>query len=121
MKRWSLRWLTLLGPAVLSAWWATGTTSAAGTTTGAGTAAGVPSNQGYASPIPGSRLASPRTQIAFRGINPAALTGVTVTGSRSGPHPGNVYADSDGKGASFVPGTPFQPGETVSVKTGLNI
>jgi hypothetical protein len=72
-------------------------------------------------PIPGSRVVSPQAQIAFRGINPLELTGITVTGSRSGVHGGRVAGDSDGRGGSFIPSARFQPGETVTVKTPLNL
>jgi hypothetical protein len=72
-------------------------------------------------PIPGGRVALPQTQITFRGVEPSALTGITVTGSRSGQHTGTIAADSDGQGGSFVPSAPFQPGETVTVNTGLNV
>jgi hypothetical protein len=70
-------------------------------------------------PIPGGRVASPQTQIAFRGIPAEQIGTVLVTGSRSGPHPGRLEADSDGQGASFLPTRPFTPGEVVTVRTGL--
>ncbi len=35
--------------------------------------------------------------------------------------PGAVQADSDGDGGSFVPASPFAPGETVTVSTSLNL
>ena len=44
-----------------------------------------------------------------------------MTGSVSGAHTGTVVADSDGDGGSFIPATPFAPGETVTVSTSLNI
>jgi hypothetical protein len=72
-------------------------------------------------PSPGSHAALPGTQISFRGIAPAKIGAITVVGSRSGVHTGQVEADSDGKGGSFLPGTPFDPGETVTVRTGLNV
>ena len=72
-------------------------------------------------PIPGARVASPQTQIAFRGEAVGKLGRITVTGSRSGPHAGRVYADSDQDGGSFLPAKPFVPGEVVTVKTGLHI
>jgi hypothetical protein len=72
-------------------------------------------------PIAGSRLASARTQIAFRGLRPAALGPIVVTGSQSGAHSGQIKSDSDGNGASFLPNQPFDPGETVTVTTSLNI
>jgi hypothetical protein len=72
-------------------------------------------------PSPGSKLAPPQAQIAFRGIAPAALGTISVAGSKSGLHTGQIEADSDGAGASFLPAQPFTPGETVTVSTSLNI
>ena len=72
-------------------------------------------------PIPGGRAAAPQTQITFRGVSPASIGTVSVTGSRSGAHTGRVLADSDGRGGSFLPDHPFSAGETVTVSTGLNI
>ncbi|MGH2891573.1 MAG: hypothetical protein ACRDNJ_18310, partial [Solirubrobacteraceae bacterium] len=72
-------------------------------------------------PIPGARVAAPSTQISFRGLPASRLGTVSVTGSRSGTHPGVVRADSDGGGGSFIPDKPFTPGETVTVRTSLNI
>ena len=72
-------------------------------------------------PIPHGRVASPQTQIAFRGVSAGALGSLVVTGSRSGRHAGRVEADSDGDGASFLPARPFLPGELVTVSTHLNV
>jgi hypothetical protein len=72
-------------------------------------------------PSPGDRVATPRTQITIRGVPTSAFGAITVTGSRSGAHPGTVEADSDGEGGSFIPATPFTPGETVTVTTGLDV
>jgi hypothetical protein len=72
-------------------------------------------------PIPGDKVAAPSTQLAFRGIPATQLGTIVVTGSKSGAHTGTVQADSDGDGASFLPSTPFTPGETVAVTTSLNI
>ncbi|HTU87386.1 MAG TPA: arylsulfotransferase family protein [Solirubrobacteraceae bacterium] len=72
-------------------------------------------------PIPGGRVASPQTQVVFRGISPGKIGRVVVTGSRSGRHTGRLEADSDGQGASFLPTKPFTPGEVVTVKTGLRV
>src|SRR5438270_12768827 len=72
-------------------------------------------------PIPGGHLASPRTQITFRGVPAAQLGQITVQGSASGVHSGSIAGDSDGRGASFLPATPFRAGETVTVTTSLNI
>ncbi|HTX11856.1 MAG TPA: arylsulfotransferase family protein [Solirubrobacteraceae bacterium] len=72
-------------------------------------------------PIPGARVASPQTQIAFRGISPGQIGRVVVTGSRSGRHTGRLEADSDGQGASFLPAKPFDPGELVTVRTRMDV
>ncbi len=72
-------------------------------------------------PIPGGRVASPASQITFRGVAPSQVGQITVQGSASGVHAGSIQGDSDGRGASFVPSTPFKPGETVTVTTSLNI
>ena len=72
-------------------------------------------------PVIGSRVASPQTQIAFRGVNPYLLNGVQVSGSSSGPHPGSIVGDSDGHGGSFIPANPFTPGETVTVTTPFHL
>jgi hypothetical protein len=72
-------------------------------------------------PIPGSRVALPATQIVFRGIPAASIGNVQVAGSRSGAHAGTIEADSDGQGGSFVPAKGFSPGETVTVRTGLDV
>jgi len=72
-------------------------------------------------PIPGDRVASPQTQIAFRGVAPSMLGSIRVVGSRSGLHAGGLETDSDGQGASFIPSTAFSPGETVTVTTSLDV
>jgi hypothetical protein len=75
----------------------------------------------YTFPMQGSQVAPPTTQIAFRGIPAARLGQISVVGSVSGVHTGTVEADSDGDGGSFIPATPFSPGEIVTVGTSLNI
>src|SRR5437016_1526986 len=72
-------------------------------------------------PVPGSRLASPQTQITFRGVPARQLGRIVVTGSRGGVHSGHVAPDSDGQGGSFLPDSQFQPGEVVTVSTALNV
>jgi hypothetical protein len=72
-------------------------------------------------PIPGSRVATPQNQIAFRGVNVSDLGAITVRGSVSGVHTGTIKGDSDGDGASFLPSQPFTAGEVVTVNTSLNI
>ncbi len=71
------------------------------------------------SPLPGSRDASPLTQISVLGAPAAALSAVQVRGSRSGSHAGRLAPYSQGDGASFVPAKPFVPGETVGVRATL--
>jgi Arylsulfotransferase (ASST) len=76
----------------------------------------------YVFPVPGGRVASPSTQITFRGVPASQIGGaIVVGGSKSGLHTGTVEADSDGQGGSFLPAQPFTPGETVTVKTSLNV
>ena len=72
-------------------------------------------------PIAGSRSALPTTQITFRGLAPKLLRVLSITGTRSGPHVGHLIADPDGRGGSFIPDTPFTSGETVTVRTKLNV
>ena len=55
------------------------------------------------SPLPDSYDASPHTQISLLGAPASALSAVSVRGSQSGPHPGQLRAYSQGDGASFVP------------------
>src|SRR6476659_2634030 len=75
----------------------------------------LPGTHVYASPAPGSGTASPHTQISFLGTSPGAITGLSVTGSASGHHPGRLAAYSQADGASFMPAQPFRSGERVSV------
>lgn len=72
-------------------------------------------------PMPGTLTAHPETTISFRGGDPAALGEVTVRGSRSGTHRGELERHSDGQGASFVPAKPFREGERVTVRAGAAI
>jgi hypothetical protein len=73
------------------------------------------------SPMPGAADASPQTQISFLGVPLAALRNVTVLGSQSGLHSGELEAYSQGDGGSFLPSTPFTPGETVTVQALLTL
>jgi hypothetical protein len=73
------------------------------------------------SPMPGAADASPGTQISFLGVPLAALSDVTVTGSVSGAHSGQLEAYSQGDGGSFVPAKPFVAGETVNVSAELTM
>ncbi len=67
------------------------------------------------SPLPGSRDASPATQISFLGVSVRDLTVQSVVGSRTGAHSGHLAAYSQGDGASFLPTRPFVEGERVTV------
>jgi hypothetical protein len=71
------------------------------------------------SPLPGSRAASPWTQISFVGVPAGSLAIVSVTGSRTGAHAGRLLPYSRDPGASFVPARPFAPGERVTVRAKL--
>ena len=72
------------------------------------------------SPAPGSRTASPDTQISLRGADLENAT-LTVTGSTSGVHSGTYRRHSDDAGMSFIPDKPFIAGETVAVQSPLPI
>ena len=72
-------------------------------------------------PSPGTRVASPHTQLSFRDVAPGAIHWISVTGSRSGVHSGRLVVHSDGRGESFLPDKPFAQGETVTVRTSLPI
>ena len=67
------------------------------------------------SPLPGSYVASPATQISLLGVPAGLLSDISVKGSQTGSHAGHLRAYSQGDGASFVPEKPFAPGETVTV------
>lgn len=67
------------------------------------------------SPGPETADASAQTQISMLGVPASELTDVTVSGSRSGPHPGRLLAYSQGDGASYVLERPLTEGEGVSV------
>jgi hypothetical protein len=71
------------------------------------------------SPLPGSRDASPQTQISFLGVAPASLSAIDVRGDRSGFHAGRLLPYSHGEGASFVPARRFAEGELVTVRARL--
>ncbi len=71
------------------------------------------------SPLPGSRDATPQTQISFLGVPSGELNVLSVSGSRTGPHSGQLLAYSTGEGASFVPSHPFAEGEQVTLRARL--
>jgi Arylsulfotransferase (ASST) len=67
------------------------------------------------SPLPGTRDASPATQISFLGGPGTQVADVQVVGSRSGTHTGILRAYSTGTGESFLPAHSFFAGERVTV------
>jgi hypothetical protein len=88
-----------------------------GTSSGATTTAPDPAavSTVAVSPEPGTPDASPTTQISFLGAPGTSVSGVRVTGSRSGAHTGVLKAYSTGTGESFLPTHPFLAGENVRV------
>jgi hypothetical protein len=66
-------------------------------------------------PAPGTDTANPHTQISFLGVAPAQIQDVSAIGEHSGRHAGRLHAYSQGDGASYVPDTPFEAGERVTV------
>jgi hypothetical protein len=80
------------------------------------TSAQLPGSHVLASPGPGSGTADPATQLSFLG---APVRVLSVLGSQSGTHAGSLRRYSQGDGSSFVPTTPFSPGEKVSVRVAV--
>ena len=87
---------------------------------GAARAATLPARTVSVSPAPGDRFATPQTMISFRGVSPAALGAVRVTGSRSGVHAGSLVADPAGY-TVWKPRVPLAAGERVTVHTAVPI
>jgi hypothetical protein len=67
------------------------------------------------SPLNGTPDASPLTQISFLGVPASEIAAVSVAGSRSGRHSGQLRSYVTSAGASFVPAQPFTQGERVTV------
>ena len=84
-------------------------------------ASGVTAVTEVISPLPGTPDADPSTQISFLGAPAYDLYDVVVEGSESGRHAGRVEAYSTGTGASFLPSTPFDPGEHVTVSARVRL
>lgn len=80
------------------------------------TSATLPGTSLSVAPLPDSFDANARTQISLAGVPAAALSSITVKGSRSGKHDGRLRAYSQGDGASFVLADPLTRGETVTVR-----
>ncbi len=69
-------------------------------------------------PSPGTKSASPRTEISFRGRTSGT---VRVTGSRTGRHTARRVQHSDGRGFSLVMRRRFAQGERVRVRTSMPV
>ncbi|HKI78311.1 MAG TPA: arylsulfotransferase family protein [Ignavibacteriaceae bacterium] len=75
----------------------------------------------YISPVPGSHLVTPETNIIIRPGEPLApfnlndTTILIVNGNISGPHSGKFYLTEDSKTLVFQPDLPFSAGDSVSV------
>ena len=72
-------------------------------------------------PAPGTRTASPQTQISVRGARLEGLEKPRVEGSLSGLHRGRWSDHPDHRGTSFIPAKPFRPGERVTVRLGRSV
>jgi hypothetical protein len=81
----------------------------------------LPASSIYVSPAPETDTANPHSQISFLGLPARAIYAVSVTGRQSGRHAGRLLAYSQGDGASFVPDSPFVPGELVSVTATVHV
>jgi len=66
------------------------------------------------SPLNGTPDASPETQISFLGAPASAIKEVSVYGSRSGSHSGQLRSYASETGASFLPSRGFTQGERVT-------
>ncbi len=71
-------------------------------------------------PFPGTPDASPQTAISFPALSASQLRSVTVTGSRSGIHSGQLIALPNGRGTAFTPARPFANSERVTVRATLS-
>jgi hypothetical protein len=67
------------------------------------------------SPLPGTPDASPHTQISFLGAPAGEIHQISVVGSRSGSHYGQLHGYDSAPGASFIPERGFSEGESVRV------
>ncbi|HKB85377.1 MAG TPA: aryl-sulfate sulfotransferase [Ignavibacteriaceae bacterium] len=76
----------------------------------------------YLSPVPGARMVMPSTCIIIRymeslsSTTPQTLSGISVTGSKSGLHKGQLSLLENNSILSFKPFLPFDYGEKVTVE-----
>src|SRR2546430_3512450 len=80
----------------------------------------------YVSPLPGSARIFPETNIVIRAgghVDPSTVQDalLTVTGSRSGVHPGTIRLSDDGETIVFLPVAPFSTGEVVTCHLGTGL
>jgi Arylsulfotransferase (ASST) len=71
-------------------------------------------------PAPETDMANPHTQISFLGVAAGQIHDVSVVGEHSGRHSGRLRGYSQGDGASFLPSTPFEAGEHVTVSATIS-
>ncbi len=71
-------------------------------------------------PFPGTPDASPYSHIILSALTPSEVRSVTVIGSSSGPHAGQLTGLPDGAGTAFIPRQAFTPGEQVQVVATLS-
>jgi hypothetical protein len=67
------------------------------------------------SPLNGTPDASPQTQISFLGVPASEITHISVVGSSTGGHSGQLRSYVSSAGASFLPTRGFAQGERVTV------
>jgi hypothetical protein len=85
-------------------------------------AQGIPPPIEYVSPIAGSNLVSPQTNLILRSrdllarLIPSDLPVFSVSGSSSGMHSGTTVVSDDRRTVIFTPNQPFVSDETVTVK-----
>jgi Arylsulfotransferase (ASST) len=80
----------------------------------------------FVSPLPGSALVLPETNIILRPggiVDPTSIGAslVNVSGSTSGSHDGHLQLSDDGQTLTFQPSNPFAYGETVTCLVGSGL
>ena len=79
----------------------------------------------YLSPVPGSRLNSPETNIIIRYGNAFSnndiANSLSVVGNKSGQHEGEIILAENGRTLIFKPKNQFAEGEIVTVKLGSSL
>jgi hypothetical protein len=72
-------------------------------------------------PFSGTFAASPFSQIILPGLATSRVHGLSVRGSRSGIHAGQLVALPGNRGSAFIPTVRFRLGETVTVRIGKQL